>query len=128
MVTHELVKVFVDFWIIAIVFGFIHVFGVFPTVRLRFRIHFQGVCVRLGVRARTECFACCRVLFILLCRPVVLLTFRRNGARYNLSYWWVIHALHFVLPFLHWHLLFICAPKFTGCLTFSFSSRLAISL
>jgi len=48
----------------------------------------------MGVRAHTDCFACCRSLFILLCRPAVLLTFWCSCARYDLSYCIVINALH----------------------------------
>jgi len=90
---------------------------------------FKGYLFDLGVRAHTDRSACCPLLyFILLCRPYVLFTFKRNGARRVLSCWRVIHALHFVSPFLHWRLLFICVPKVTGRLAFSFSSRLSIPL
>jgi len=44
-----------DGWIFMIVFGCIHVFGVFRKFRIRFKIHFQGECVRAHTDSVCEC-------------------------------------------------------------------------
>jgi len=37
-------------------FAYIYVFCGFPTFWFRHRIHFQGLCVRIGIHAQTDCF------------------------------------------------------------------------